>query len=100
MMDIDWKYNRIEQLKNRYIVDRRKIVMSKIKIKQIIHLIADKLDLNDKDSISMIVKSYLCTKTNENKPLYEFLDAIFNALDQEMVETAEESISVEDKRQN
>jgi hypothetical protein len=33
MLDIDWKYNRIEQLKNQYIVDRRKIVMSKIKIK-------------------------------------------------------------------
>lgn len=33
MLDIDWKYNRIEQLKNQYIVDRRNIVMSKIKIK-------------------------------------------------------------------
>jgi hypothetical protein len=46
----------------------------------------------------MIIKSYLCTKTNENKPLYEFLDSIFNALDQEMLESTTESITVEDKK--
>lgn len=45
------------------------------------HLVGDKIDFNEKDPVSLILKSYLNLKSNENKLIWEFLDSIFNALD-------------------
>ena len=81
MTEVDWNYNQMTELKDKYVHDRSKIIMSKIKIKEIMHLVGDKIDLNDKDPVSMILKSYLYSKSNENKLIWEFLDSIFNTLD-------------------